>query len=60
MRNKNKQDEKVGEKKIALEKKNLDIQIKELNAKQRLIKSRYRNMVKKTRANKNVINEAKK
>ena len=48
---KNRQDEKDGDKKIKLEKKILDIQIKNLSAEQRLVKSRYINMVKRTRAN---------
>jgi hypothetical protein len=57
---KNTQDEKVGEKKIALEKKNLDFQIRELSAEQRLIKTRYKNMVKRTRANEISMKEGKK
>lgn len=60
VRNKNTLDEKVGEKKIALERKNRDIQIKELSAEQRLMKSRYVNMVRRTKANKISMNEGKK
>lgn len=60
VRNKNTLDEKVGEKKIALERKNRDIQIKELSAEQRLMKSRYVNMVRRTKANEISMNEGKK
>ena len=60
VRYKNTQDEKAGEKIIALEKKNLDFQIRELSAEQRLIKSRYLNMVKRTRANDISMKEGKK
>ncbi|CAB3999406.1 Hypothetical predicted protein [Paramuricea clavata] len=60
VRNKNTLDEKVGEKKIGLERKNCDIQIKELSAEQRLIKSRYVNMVRRTKANEISMNEGKK
>ena len=60
VRNKNRQHEKVGEKKIALERKNRDIHIKELSAEQRLIKSRYINMVRRTRTNEVSMKEGKK
>ena len=60
VRYKNTQDEKVAEKIIALERKNLDFQIRELSAEQRLIKSRYLNMVKRTRANEASMKEGKK
>lgn len=60
VRNKNTLDEKVGKKKIALERKNRDIQIKELSAEQRLMKSRYVNMVRRTKANEISMNEGKK
>ena len=49
VRNQNRQDEKAGEKKIALERKNLEIQIKEVCAEQRLIKTRYQNMVRRSK-----------
>lgn len=51
VRNKIKQEETAGEKKIALERKHRDIQMKKLSTEQRLAKTRYINMVRRTKAN---------
>ena len=60
VRNRIKQEETVGEKKIALERKHRDIQMKELSTEQRLVKTRYINMVRRTKASQISMNQGKK
>ena len=60
VKNKIKQEETVGEKKITLNRKHRDIQMKELTTQQRLVKTRYINMVKRTKANEISMKQRKK
>lgn len=54
LENEYRRDEKSKEKKIALEKKILSIQLKEISAEQRLTKSRYFNLVKHSKSKKDM------
>ena len=60
VKNKIKQEETAGEKKITLDRKRRDIQMKGLTTQQRLVKTRYINMVKRTKANEISIKQGKK
>lgn len=60
VRNKIKQEETAGGKKIALERKHRDIQMKKLSTEQRLAKTRYINMVRRTKANEIPMKQGKK